>query len=490
MPPYKKQVVTADVPQLKPFDYTKQLDSIASDMEKLSAKTADMAKTSFLNNFELESRKALEESFERNSNNPAQLQAEQQKIQQKFISALPSKEMREEAKLRFTVHAMGYMGKAKQNQYNQELKALQASTLDKANVITNNIRSLGKGLYDTNLSISGTAANTIGLEIASLESMTAEIDAQGNFVLSPEKQAILKDNVRTQLTLADMDFFNGLGTTKEKENFYKAYKAKTTKKIWLDPEDERGYSEQAMTENNTDWPTYEKNLAAMERTLEAAKQESLKWLADQEKNQFAVNKIGVLERLDVLREQMKVEDGESVNPYRVLSFLQQVNDLTTNSKMAFQGSDGRIVYYLEPSEAYKYRSDVLKNYWTDTLAALKKQPDDTYFSYGLKAIEKFFDKNKAFNGLNEYDQMDIMQEYYRQLSASVPADVMQSRADIGYQKETMDAAQRSIQSFALRSKKFSEYAKNVILTTPKEIKTTTINLRDELRLAADAQHFL
>lgn len=474
MPPYKKEIIAADVPQLKPFDYKRQLDSIASDMEKLSAKTADMAKTSFLNNFELESRKALEESFERNSNNPAQLKAEQQKIQQKFISALPSKEMREEAKLRFTVHAMGYMGKAKQNQYNQELKALQASTLDKANVITNNIRSLGKGLYDTNLSVSGTAANTIGLEIASLESMTAERDAQGNFVLSPEKQAILKDNVRTQLTLADMDFFNGLGTTKEKENFYKAYKAKKTKKIWLDPEDERGYSEQAMTENNTDWPTYEKNLAAMERTLEAAKQESLKGLADQEKNQFAVNKIGVLERLDVLREQMKVEDGESVNPYRVLSFLQQVNDLTTNSKMAFQGSDGRIAYYLEPSEAYKYRSDVLKNYWTDTLAALKKQPDDTYFSYGLKAIEKFFDKNKAFNGLNEFDQMDIMQEYYRQLSASVPADVMQSRADIGYQKETMDAAQRAIQSFALRSKKFSEYAKNVILTTPKEIQQTVI----------------
>lgn len=469
MPPYKKQVVTADVPQLKPFDYTRQLDSIASDMEKLSAKTADMAKTSFLNNFELESRKALEESFERNSNNPAQLQAEQQKIQQKFISALPSKEMREEAKLRFAVHAMGYMGKAKQNQYNQELKALQASTLDKANVITNNIRSLGKGLYDTNLSVSGTAANTIGLEIASLESMTAERDAQGNFVLSPEKQAILKDNVRTQLTLADMDFFNGLGTTKEKENFYKAYKAKKTKKIWLDPEDERGYSEQAMTENNTDWPTYERNLATMERTLEVAKQEIAKGMAQEDTGIFATLKVGEMERLDT--EVAELEKESKTNPFKVLAFLQEVEDLTKPSH-GYQRKDGMRAPFLEPKEAYDYRKDVREKYLSDTIAAIDKPGDKTNFSFGFARIKEFFDQNAKSHGLNDYDRMDMLREYYLQMIHSgIPTGALQDNASVAYNQQVADATQRTISNFVAKSRKFNEHEKNIVLTTPKEIKT-------------------
>ena len=283
MPPYKQQIVAGDVPQLKPFDYTKQLDAIAADMGELSQKTAKMAEQTFINNFELESRKALAEAFDRNMNNPAQLETEQNKIMLKFVSALPSKELREQAKLRFNVHAMGYLGRAKENLYNQQYKELQASTLDRTNTILNDVQELGKDLHNANLGVSGTAANSIGMDIVSLEDMLSQKDARGNMVISPERQASLREEVRKRLTASDLDHFNSLGTPQEMEKFYKEYKAKNTKKIWLDPEDERGYSEQGMNENNTDWPTYERNLALMEKTLEAAKKESLKGLAEQEK---------------------------------------------------------------------------------------------------------------------------------------------------------------------------------------------------------------
>lgn len=445
MPPYKKEIIAADVPQLKPFDYTRQLDSIASDMEKLSAKTADMAKTSFLNNFELESRKALEESFERNSNNPAQLQAEQQKIQQKFISALPSKEMREEAKLRFAVHAMGYMGKAKQNQYNQELKALQASALDKANVITNNIRSLGKGLYDTNLSVSGTAANTIGLEIASLESMTAERDAQGNFVLSPEKQAILKDNVRTQLTLADMDFFNGLGTTKEKENFYKAYKAKKTKKIWLDPEDERGYSEQAMTENNTDWPTYEKNLAAMEHQLNTLKQERLKGLQQEVQNKFASAEYATKMRIEWMNETLKNKQaqGDPIGIYEALSPLAYILDNATQP--AYTDPEGRGLYLIDMNKEALPLSKQFVPYARQAVDDFmsNKSKEKSRFGSGLQVLRQVIKNDPS---LNDYDQLDLVTYFYRETrdNPAFKGINLMEPADAATRPDIMKAAQKAI----------------------------------------------
>lgn len=470
--PYKQKEIAEDIQPLKPYDYTRQLDAIARDMGHISQQTAKMAEQNFINNFELESRKALAESYDRNMNNPAQLEEEQTKIMQKFVSALPGKELRDAAKLRFQVHAMGYLGKAKENLYNQQFKELQATTLDRTNTILNDIQGLGKDLHNANLGVSGTAANSIGLDIVSLEQMLTQKDERGNMVMSPERQASMRNEIRKRLTASDLDHFNDLDSMAAKEKFYQAYKDKKTKKIWLDPEDERGYSEQGMTENNTDWDVYERNLAAMEKTINAAKTESLKGLAEAEKNQFAVNKIKMLTRLDVAKEQLALD--EKTNPFKVLAFLQQVNDLTTNGATAYKGSDGRLAYYLEPSEAYQYQKDVLKNYWEDTLAALNKQPDKTYFSYGLGAINKFFDQNKNFHGLNEFDKMDIMQEYYRQMAASVPADMLQSRVDIAYTKPTLEAAQRAIQNFALRSKKYNQYAKNVILTTPAEIKTTVL----------------
>lgn len=478
MAPYKKEIVATDVPQLKPFDYSRQLDSIAEDMNRLSNKTAEMAKANFINTFDMESRKALADAYDRNMNNPAQLEKEQAKIQQKYVSALPTKELRDSAKLRFNIHAMGYLGKAKENLYNQEYRQLQASTLDRTNVILNDIQENGKDLLNSNLGVSGAAANSIGSDLITLNEMLSSTDARGNMVVSPERQAALKDEVRKRLTASDLDHFNGLGTMKEKEAFYKQYKDKATKKIWLDPEDKRGYSEQGMTENNTDWPTYERNLAAMEKTFEAAKQAAEKGMSDLEQNQFAIIKIKEALRLDVMQEGLA--EDEKVNPYKVLAFLQQVNDLTTKAEHAYKMRDGRIAYYLEPSEAYKYKSDVLKKYWTDTLATFEKQNDNTNFSYGLKQINLFFEKNKDFHGLNEFDRMDIMQEYYRQLSAVMSPENMQSAARFGLYSTIDEAARQAIQNTVMRDKKFSQYAKNMILTTPKEIKATYITEQSPL----------
>ena len=68
--------------------------------------------------------------------------------------------------------------------------------------------------------------------------------------------------------------------------------------------------------------------------------------------------------------------------------------------------------------------------------------------------------------------MDVVQEYYRQMAATVPH--MDDRADIAYQPQTMEAAQKAFASFVMRSKKFNEREKNIVLTTPKEIKTKFI----------------
>lgn len=470
--PYKKRVVAGDVPELKPYDYTRQLDSIARDMGNLSEQTSKIAQQNFLNSFELESRKAMAESYERNMNNPAQLEEEQNKIKTKFVSALPTKEMREQAKAQFDIHAMGYLGKAKENLYNQQFKELQASTFDRTNTVLNDIQGLGKDLYNPNLGISGTAANSIGMDIVSLEQMITQKDERGNRVVSPEREASFRAEIRKRLTASDLDHFDGLNTLADKEKFYKAYKDKKTKKIWLDPEDERGYSEQGMTENNTDWPTYERNLKAMERELEIMKKESLKDMSEQDKGNFAAEKIAVLERLDAVQRDLK--NDAKYNPLKVVAFLQEVNDFGTNQATAFKGANGSFSYFLEPNEMYQYRKKVLDEYWDDTLEALTNQPDDTNFSYGMALLNTFFEKNKDFRGLNEYDRMEMLSDYYRQLAPTVPADAMQSRVSGSYRSAVREAAERAIEDFAASNKKFDTYSKNVILTTPKGMKTVFI----------------
>ena len=88
------------------------------------------------------------------------------------------------------------------------------------------------------------------------------------------------------------------------------------------------------------------------------------------------------------------------------------------------------------------------------------------------AIDMEWDKFVNSHGLNEFDRMDVVREYYRQMASSVPN--MQDAAGIGNQAQTMQAAQIAFSNFVAKSTKFNEHEKNIVLTTPKEIKTVYI----------------
>lgn len=214
--------------------------------------------------------------------------------------------------------------------------------------------------------------------------------------------------------------------------------------------------------------TIEEKIRWREKALEVQRteQEQLKkgWdLIDS--RQFSLNKAKLAGLLDLSLERMK--NAEEVTPAEFFSFLNQIDDLTTKEKTGYVNKDGSVAFYLEPNEYYQYQKDVLK-YFDDVIEQLDKPDQSTYFSYGLSAIDMEFDKFAKSHGLNEFDRMDITQEYYRQMAATVPN--MMDGADIAYQPQTMEAAQKAFSSFVMRSKKFNEREKNIVLTTPATIK--------------------
>ena len=279
---------------------------------------------------------------------------------------------------------------------------------------------------------------------------------------TPAQQQVLKKQYDSQKTNA---YLERLLDTDPRQIAYLDKNGKV-----ISPMDQKDQYSNLTIKEKIDW----KNKAL--RMQKAQRDAAEKGLLQAEANQYAINKVKVLTRLDVLKEQLGQD--EKLNPYKLFSYLQQVNDFLTRPETGYKRADGSVAYYLEPSEAYSYQKDVAK-YWNEALETINDQPDDTYFSYGLKAINTFFKQNKAFNGLNDFDKMDIVQEYYRQMAASMPADIMQSKADIGYQGNTVRAAQNAIKSFTARSKKFSQYAKNLILTVPENIKT--VSIADEIQ---------
>lgn len=188
-----------------------------------------------------------------------------------------------------------------------------------------------------------------------------------------------------------------------------------------------------------------------------------------EGRQFAINKITQLGRLDLLKE--RIEKDEEIDPYKVFSYLNLVDDLTTKESTGYKRKDGRVAFYLEPNEAYQYQKEIIK-YFDEVMEKLDTPDKETYFSYGLKAIDMEWDKFVNSHGLNEFDRMDVVREYYRQMASSVPN--MQDAAGIGNQAQTMQAAQIAFSNFVAKSTKFNEHEKNIVLTTPKEIKTVYI----------------
>ena len=103
---YKKQVIAGDIPEVKPYDTTKMFRTISETANGIANATAKLAEQNFMNRFDIEQRKQLNECYERNLNNPKQLEIEQQKIKLNLVKALPNSKMRNEAMARFEMHAM------------------------------------------------------------------------------------------------------------------------------------------------------------------------------------------------------------------------------------------------------------------------------------------------------------------------------------------------------------------------------------------------
>ena len=76
-----------------------------------------------------------------------------------------------------------------------------------------------------------------------------------------------------------------------------------------------------------------------------------------EGRQFAINKITQLGRLDLLKE--RIEKDEEIDPYKVFSYLNLVDDLTTKESTGYKRKDGRVAFYLEPNEAYQYQKEII-----------------------------------------------------------------------------------------------------------------------------------
>lgn len=257
MPPYKKEIIAADVPQLKPFDYTKQLDATAQSMEQLSIKTAKMAEANFLNSFELEGRRTLADLYDKNKANPQQLIREQEKARVGLVKALPTKKLRDEANLQFQIHALPYVQKSKENLYRQEQEKAQAGLYDYLNQGLNDIENLGSAFYAENPENSRDSLVAATLIFSGIVSRIGETDQDGNAYLTPREQAAYKQKLNIALTKSARSYFDGLTDTGKVE-FAKQYEQGATQINAIDPQ---GNLTKMSITKILDRDTYESNLA-------------------------------------------------------------------------------------------------------------------------------------------------------------------------------------------------------------------------------------
>lgn len=257
--PYKKQVIAGDVPELKPFDYTRQLDATAQSMEQLSEKTAQMARANFLNTFEIESRQMLTEVYERNKNNPEQLLKEQEKARVGLLKGLPTKELRNEANVQFQIHAMPYLQKSKENLYRQEYEKTQAGIYDYITQGLNDIENFGDAFYSANPENSRDSLAAATLIFTGIVNRIGRADKDGNYYLTPREQAAYKQKLNVALTKSARSYYDKLPDN-EKVNFAKEYEQGATMINAFDPEN----PDQLIKMNISkilDRDTYEENLA-------------------------------------------------------------------------------------------------------------------------------------------------------------------------------------------------------------------------------------
>ena len=466
---YKKQVIAGDIPEVRPYDTTKMFRTISETANGIANATAKLAEQNFMNRFDIEQRKQLNECYERNLNNPKQLEIEQQKIKLNLVKALPNSKMRNEAMARFEMHAMPYMQKAKENLYKQTFNEAQASTIEMVDLKINDMREKAADLYSPDLAVAGTSINALGLDIAELGDLVSRKDERGNSYFTPAQIAASKREIRQIMTAGAVPYFESLDAQGMRD-FYKQYKEKTVEMNFANQDDPSGFVKQKMNEHNTDWEVYEKNLAYMGKVIDEMDKQEKKGKAENDALQYSINKIGVKMRLDLNWE--KIKNETKTDPYKVLSFLNEIDDLTTNKNNAYKGQDGQISFYLKPEEAYQYQKEILP-YWEDVMKELNDPNKKTTFGYGLDALKVKYDNIAKEHGLNEYDYIDLVQGYYRQLKTTgVSMDDGISRGSV---LPSLDSVKNSFTEFVMKSTKISQKAKNKILSTPDTIKTLDIS---------------
>ena len=471
---YKKQIVADGLREVKPYDTTQMFRTISSTAREISDATAKLAEQTFMNNFEVEQRKMLADSYERNMNNPAQLEAEQRKIKLNLVKALPNSKMRNEAMARFEIHAMPYVQKAKENLYKQKFEEAQASTIASVDMKINDMTEKAASLYSPDLALAGTSIQAFGLDISDLGNMVAQRDERGNAYFTPAQIAASKAEVRKIMTEGAVGYFDSLDAQGMKD-FYKNYKEKTVEMNFVSADDPSGFAKQKMTNENTDWEQYEKNLAYMGKVIDEMEKQEKKGKAEKDALAFGVSKVKVAERLGVTLQTILTED--EIDPYKVLSFLEEVDDLTTNAKTAYTNQDGSVSFYLEPKDMYEYK-EKLYPVWEDIMEKLNDSEKKTNFGYGLNALAEKYDNIAKSHGLNDFDRMDIAREYFRQLKATGIS--MNDRVSVMSNKAIAESVENAFRAFVMRSNKIKQSEKNRILSTPTGIKTTYIPAGEQM----------
>lgn len=237
---YKKQVIAGEIPEVKPYDTTKMFRTISETANGIANATAKLAEQNFMNRFDIEQRKQLNECYERNLNNPKQLEIEQQKIKLNLVKALPNSKMRSEAMARFEMHAMPYMQKAKENLYKQTFNEAQASTLEYINETVKSVEQNAAYLYGDNLAASGTIITSTMADIDGVLRRIATPDEQGNYYLTPAQRVAVQEKLNTAITKGARNYFDSLSPM-EKIDFAKKYETGEIEVNSLDPKSPTGF---------------------------------------------------------------------------------------------------------------------------------------------------------------------------------------------------------------------------------------------------------
>lgn len=449
--PYKRRIIAADVQEVKPFDTSKALEAISQTSANISDATARLSREAYLNNFEIESRQMLLDAYDRNQNNPDQLSKENQKIKINLVKTLPSERLRNEAMTRFEIHAMPYMQRAKENLYNQKFEEAQVSAAKKTDLIINDMREQAANLYSGNIALAGESIMAFGDNLNSLQGMVNQRDERGNAYFSPAQRAAAEEQIRIIMTAGAVPFFDRL-SEQEQKAFYENYRDKKTLMNTIDANSPTGFNTMSMNEKNTDWPTYEKNLAYFERVISETEKKKKEGRNQIYSQQYAMAKAKFLQGVDMRISTYKEMDknGETLPVFEVFSTLQELNDKATTP---FQRrEDGTVDYLLDPvageyyqklKEMTPFLSRVIEDVRNDDAKS------NTNFGYGIGLISEIADKDET---LNDRDISTLLDNYYQEIRKQFNND----NASL-MDKRTIESNQRILE--AVRNATISFYGR-------------------------------